>query len=203
MLRLRSPLYGLAAAAVILIALGLSLRYWHGPSNKSLALTLPGTLAADLVARHDSCVQLPDHHGPGFDRDDFAKIGNEMEQKLGFPVLSSNLTGSWTFHGASVCFVGNIRSAHLVFERDGKQFLSFFSLPPTAVKNSSDGAEYAEVDDRHPLAGFSTPAGFYCIVGSSTDGSLTLDQVRSMRDRLRPDVAAADTSLPFHVLAMH
>lgn len=201
--RLRVPLYGLAAAAVVVVAVMLVFHPGSSrPSNSNpvaSSLVMPASLADDLVARHDICCGENDHHGIA--SDDFAQIRRELREQLGFPVLSASIPG-WNFHGASVCLVGKTKSGHLVFARKDGQFVSLFSLPPQLLEAQPTSADYSEMAQKHPLAGFQTPGGLYFVVGSSPDGSLTLDEVRSMRERLRLDVAEADDGPPVS-LASH
>lgn len=201
--RLRVPLVGLAAAAIVVAAV---MPVFHpGPARPSnsnpvaSSLIIPSSLADDLVARHDICCSEADHHGIA--SDDFAQVRRELREQLGFPVLSASIPG-WNFHGASVCLVGKTKSGHLVFARKDGQFVSLFSLPPQLLEAQPTSGDYCEMAQKHPLAGFQTPGGLYFVVGSSPDGSLTLDEVRSMRERLRPDIAEADDGPPVS-LASH
>jgi len=190
-----NPLHGLAAAAIVLLGFGVSYHYFSKPSNPSNP-AIPVTLASDLISRHDSCCSLPDHHG--IKDDDFDQIAKEMGVHLGIPVMAAKLDGTWTFHGASYCPVGDLKSghisAHLVFARD-KQFVSLFSLP-ASVLNNVHIQSTSEMEQNHPLAAFQTSHGFYCVVGSSPDGSLTIEQVRVLRDQVQPKIAAADEDQP-------
>lgn len=210
--RFRQPLFGLAAAAMVVVAVTLVFRPWQqrrfdssSPPSNSLptAFGVPASLANDLVARHDFCSGEPDHHG--IPSDDFDEIRRELHEALGFPILSGSMPG-WDFHGASLCLVGKTKSGHLLFARKDGQFISLFSLPPQVVDAQGDEqgriGDYSQMAERHPLAGFHTMAGTYFVVGSSPDGSLTLDDVRSMRDRLKPDVAEGDDG-PSVSLASH
>jgi hypothetical protein len=163
--------YGWTAAAVMLIAVGLVFRFHRpGPNDHGsppVALALPTTLADELIARHDECCKATDHHMPGLSRDDFPKIAQQLREKLGFPILSARLPGSWDFHGASVCPVGTTKSGHLVFERGNNEFVSIFSLPRQFVSAMPSGKDFSETEQHHPIAGFATGDGFYCLVGSS------------------------------------
>ena len=90
--------------------------------------------------------------------------------------------------------MGNIDSGHLLFQRDGNQFVSIFSLPASFAAQLPASSEFDRASKDHPMAGFATAQGFYCVMGSSPDGSVTIDQIKSLRDRLRPDVAVAASS---------
>ena len=188
-----NPLYGLAAAAIVLLGFGISYHYFSPPSSNPVGpqfvasgSSLPVTLADNLVSRHDTCCRADDHHG--IPSDDFRQIARELERQLNIRVLASPLDPSWTFHGASVCPVGAVNSGHLVFARD-KQFVSLFSLP-ASVLNNAHLKPVSEMDQNHPIAAFETGNGVYCVVGSSADGSLTLQQVQFLRDKVQPSLAA-------------
>jgi len=189
--------YGWIAAGLMLVAVGLVFHFHpdvpNGRGSPPIALALPTVLADELIARHDECCEAEDHHMPGLPRDDFAAIGRELRQRLGFPILSAKLPGVWDFHGASICLVGSTKSAHLVFERGGGEFVSIFSLPHQFPPAGLANREFSEVAQHHPIAGFATVDGFYCVVGSSKGESLGLEQIRSLRDQLRPDVAGQIT----------
>ena len=199
--RWRSPLYGLAAAAAVALAIGVEIHFAHRttPSSNApiviAANVLPTSLARDLIQRHDECCDAVEHHGfdhHGVPGDDFAQVRRELHEKLGFPIMSANLPQGWKFHGGSVCPVGKFLSGHLVFIHDDRQFVSLLSVPPAFLDGTDQKGDCSQVTDNHPIAGFVTPDGFYCVVGSSTDGSLSVEQVRDLRNRLRPDVADAD-----------
>lgn len=192
----RSWLVGVAAAAVIVVGIGIYYSQRPAPSPNGGGIVTPAnelqaTLADQLVDRHEKCCAVSDHHMPGFSHDDFPLMGKQLTTVLGFPVLAVDLKGNWNFHGASICPVGptQIRSGHLVFERGDRTFVSIFSLPKNYDSCRTAPFEMQQIDAKHPMAGFLTASAFYCIVGSSKDGSLTLDDVRSIRDQLRSDVA--------------
>ena len=181
----------MVAAAVLVLGLGVSFWQLHPRQTQSgSAAVLPAALVHDLYARHDGCCKAPDHHMPGLPRRDFSRIGQSLSVMLHIPVLSGDPSGPWDFRGASICPVGERKSAHLLFAR-GNQAVSLFSLPPDSWKSPTENASCTECDGTHALAAFATANGFYCIVGSSTDGSLTIDQVRSARDRVRSDLIDA------------
>lgn len=189
--RLRSALYGLAAAAVFLLAVGLAFENWTGGGRRPLraprTIALPTALATDLFAQHDQDVKSKNHQAPGVAKIDFKLIGRQLQDRLNFPVLSADLPKpGWKFKGAQVCTVSKIVTAHLVFEYQGREYISLFSMPASSVSGSAPGCDYAQTDNRHLMAGFATQAGFYCVVATSTDESITIEEVRTIRDELRP-----------------
>jgi hypothetical protein len=162
----------------------------------TFASTVPQPVAHDLLESHDRCTKYLDHNAyPDLTRDDFATMRQRLEKRLGFPVLAGNVEealgrNGWKFKGAAVCKVGDVDAAHLVFVRDG-QAISIFSLPRGTCR-SPDGDPH-EVDDAnpdHPIAVFVWSDGVHCVLGSSTDRSLSVDQVRSVLEHLRPSLPA-------------
>ena len=198
-LRLRSPLYGLAAAAVFVLAVGMVFNAWTGgrggPDRAPRAIALPATSADALFASHDAWTKSRGHRVPGSTSGSFEVVSQQLHKRLGFPVLAADLPG-WKFDGAAVSNVANTKSAQLFFDSDGKQFVSVFSLPASFIQGVAPGCDYCQANDKHAMAGFATPSGFYCVVGSSTDGSLTLDNIRILRDGLRPQLAQRPLSTP-------
>lgn len=181
------PPIALAAAAIILIALGLvawRLSRVAPPYHQQMA-KLPNDLAQNLVKTHDYCCSQSDHHMPGLPRDDFSAIAKVLTARLGWPVLAAPLKDDWKFDGAAICPVGRSQSAHLVFKR-GKDDISIFSLPASLAPNAQHVAEYQEVEEGHPIAAFAANGGLFCVVGSGPDDTMKLSNVRAILDELRP-----------------
>jgi hypothetical protein len=184
--------YGLAAAAVVLVAMGITVYFVFASANP-----IPSALADALVVRHNGCCAAPDHHMPGLPQHDFAAIGRGLQRNLGFAILSAPLPGQWDFRGAAICPVGGVKSGHLVFEHvegQRKQFVSIFSLPRSAAQNAMPTGPCAEMAKGEAIAGLVMPGGIYCLVGSSNDKSLTLTEVESLRDQLQGKILALSTS---------
>ena len=201
--------YGFAAAAMVLLGFGIAYtlddtpfgrdRIGVGPGGTEVtfASTVPPPIAQGLVESHDRCSKYADHNVyPELSRDDFAAVRQRLERRLGFPVLAGSVEealgrSGWRFKGAAVCKVGGLETAHLVFVRDG-QAISIFSLPPRTCRES-DGGQPRECEDPnpdHPVAVFVWSDGAHCVVGSSTDRSLSVDQVRAVLEHLRPTLPA-------------
>jgi len=192
--RLRSAMYGLAAAAVFILAVGLAFQSWEGGGRRPLraprTIALPTALAADLFARHDVDAKAKDHQTPGIAKTDFKLIGRQLQERLNYPVLATDIPEpGWKFKGAKICTVDKIVTAHLLFELRGKEYLSLFSMPVSNISGAASGCDYSQSDDRHLMAGFATQTGFYCVVATSTDESITIEEVRTIRDELRPLMA--------------
>ena len=190
--------YGFAAAAMMVVGFGLASKLDRRNDGTAgvgtevtFASTVPPSIARGLVESHDRCSQIPSHSNDlQLSGQDFAVIRQRLEDYLGFPVLAGNVEealgrNGWKFKGAAVCNVGGVDAAHLVFARAG-QAISIFSLPPSACRHSADPHEIEDANPDHPTAVFVWSDGVHCVVGSSTDRSLSVDQVRAVLEHLRP-----------------
>ncbi len=183
----------LAAAAVLLLAIGLA-AYVYLPSlfstEPAVAQALPAKVIAGMVSQHDACAKLPDHHLlDGITGNDFARIAQALQAQLRRPVIAGDLGDGWVFRGAGVCKVANSPAGHLLFTR-GQQSVSVYSMPPIAYASNKSGGNYELVKDGHPIAGFTTRAGLFCVVGYDPQNALTLEEVTALRDAVRPTLTA-------------
>jgi hypothetical protein len=202
--------YGVAAAAMVLLGFGIAFKLDDTPFGRerfatttgaggtevTFASTVPQPIARGLLESHERCSKYPDHNVyPELSRDDFAAVRQRLERRLGFPVLAGNVEealgrNGWRFKGAAVCKVGDLETAHLVFVRQG-QAISIFSLPPhTCREGDGRPRECEDANPDHPVAVFVWSDGVHCVVGSSNDRSLSVDQVRSVLEHLRPTLPA-------------
>ena len=206
-LRYPRSVYGLAAAAMMVIGFAVAYQldqpptrpvYWgstvssatHSTSNPSMPpAVLPASVAERLVDVHSRCARLPVHNAfRDIPRDDFDALRRRLENELGFPVLAGPIDGGrgdWVFRGGAICPVGQVPAAHLVFSRKG-QAVSVFSLPRAAFPQANDDEVDEDRNPDHPLTVFVRPGGIHCIVGSSSDGSLSPEDLRLIGERLRP-----------------
>jgi hypothetical protein len=158
--------------------------------NEPVIGDVPSNLAVALINRHNACSQLKDHHI--LKGDNLPALKVELERQMNFPVAIVALGDGWVFKGAGRCDVGNTPSAHVLFAR-GKQELSVFSMPADIVRNVSThtGPTLFESQYRDdPIAGGTRGAVTYAVVGSSTDGSLTLGEVVTLRDQVMASIPA-------------
>ena len=96
------------------------------------------------------------------------------------------LDDEWEFAGAAVCPVDSYPCSPLVDRRRGQNVaVSIFSLPRHSCANINGEWECEYHDPRHPMAGVIADGGVYCVIGSSPDGSLTLNDVRQIFEDLR------------------
>jgi hypothetical protein len=226
-LRHPRPLYGLAASLTMVIGFAVAYQLDQPPAWKSTsgayvvsspnapAASLPATLPSALPPRlfqrladaHDRCVVYPDHDGfKNLSRNDFAGVGQRLQNELGFAVLAAPLDdaavagkgagpgtapgarpvdakGPWNFRGGAVCSVGQVAVGHLLFTRKG-QAVSLFSLPRASCPAARTGDVFQGDDPDHPTTVIVRPGGIHCIVGSSKDGSLSAQSLAPIVDRL-------------------
>ena len=203
-LRHPNSIYGMAAAAMVLIGFAIAARlgndspprvggtgttvaeYDYVPAKPVLAIPV----LKGVLDQHDSSRDrltedkfLKDVH-PG----DFNALRKRLSSNLGFKALSAPLTdeeGAWTFRGASLCKIDKYPASHLVFERPGET-ISVFSLPRASCPDARIGLAYHIADADHPLVVFVRSDGVHFIVGSSDERSLTPEDLRGICNRLRP-----------------
>ena len=200
--------YGFAAAAMVLVGFGLAHRLDDTPFGRddfaqtggggtdvTLASTLPPPIRRGMLESHDRCQKFEHNAYPDLPAGNFPAMRERLEKHLGFPVLAGDVEealgrNGWRFQGAAVCKVGGVDAAHLVFVRN-RQAISLFSLPRSCSHTTRGGGarECEDPNPDHPVALFVWSDGVHCVVGSSTDRSLSVDQVRSVLDHLRPTLA--------------
>ncbi len=186
--RWHSVVYASIAACVMLFGIAFLVMSYLGyfdrqPSyaGRSVTRDVSPALADAMVARHTACGKLHDHHLIA--GDDIPMLKIKLEAQLGYPVAVVMPGNGWIFKGAGRCDVGETPAAHLLFER-GTQEVSVFSLPAAAVRPvSTDTRFYQSECNGCPLASAVHGAAMYAAVGSSTDGSLTLYDVITIRDQ--------------------
>lgn len=176
----RRRAYGFAAAAVIVLGVGLLVLYYQGMFDRvtggggtAYAIVLPSktdvplTLARSMLATHTACGKLHDHHTvKDLDGNTYAALTVKLTADLGFPTLVRGIGPEWKFKGASTCDVGALRGAHLMFAK-GDQTISIFSLPSSCMTGVPPGAQYEGTVDDYPVAGFARPGTVYAVIGSS------------------------------------
>jgi len=184
----RRQVYRFAAAAILLIGIGsLAFQLWntnHQPTSS--AYVLPVSLYKAMVATHKAratdVAQSPDAVKSLAD-------AAKLSQTTNRPVFVADLTkDGWPFDGAAVRAVGQFTAAQLFFTK-GNAAVSVFSLPASAVPNAADNSTYGTVFNGAPIAGFVKNGGLFCIVGTSPDGSLTVDEVKALLERHRGELA--------------
>ncbi|HEY7117324.1 MAG TPA: hypothetical protein VH475_12095 [Tepidisphaeraceae bacterium] len=174
-----------AAAAVLLIGLGVLAFQILNPNKPGKGYAFPNSLYKAMDNAHQA--RLSGSASP--DAVTALASANALASQLGRPVFAPDLSkDGWSFQGAAVRKVGGEQAAQLFFTK-GKSSLSVFSLPASAVPQASDGSTYAVTFSGTPIAGIVSGKGLYCIVGTSPDGSLQVDEVKRLLDAHQADIA--------------
>lgn len=206
-----------AAAALILLVVGLSVFVLNDAATPirpgdgfAAANVLPAAYLTGLVQRHDACRDnyTGRHHNLKCDKGDFQQIAAQLEAEMHGPVLVIDpRQDGWNFHGAAMCpvpvkrgaAVESRRASHLLFDREGRQSLSVISVPFEGSCRAKPGETF--VDDagqNHLVVGFLDNNELHCLIGHSTDGSLTRDDLRRMGEKYQ--IAVQTIRLPHNML---
>lgn len=175
-----NPLVGLAAAAMIILSIGLI--YTNIMKDRDGPRGLPQAMAIDMAAAHDRALANAALHDVAAPKGDLNAIRKELSGKLGHPVLVASLGNDWEFQGARVASVGTTDAAQLIFKnKKNADTVSVFSVPGQAYYATEEGMEYEQDVDGHPLAGFVRKGIVHCIVGSK-GSKLDEDDLAELRD---------------------
>lgn len=183
----RSPLYKLAVAAVFVLgfaSLGYQIWQMNQKPDYNVATAVPDSLYAAMLQTHTA------RAGGSAGGDSVASLdaASGLTSQIKRPVFVADLTkDGWKFQGGAVRNVGSQPAAQLFFTKD-KASISVFSLPASAAPNAKDGMTYEKNFHDSPIAGFLKGNGLFCIVGSSEDNSLTVDEVKRLLESHRGDV---------------
>ena len=190
----RGPVFKFAAAAVLVLGLG-SMGYQIYLANRPPPYTavaqyaVPPSLYKGMTQTHDE--RVAGSATPPDTTTDLA-AAKGLSGAVKRPVFVAQLTSNgWKFEGGGVRDVGPHSAAQLFFTK-GNASISVFSLPASAVPQAKDDVTYDTVFNGHPIAGFVHKGGLYCIVGSSTDDSLKLDEVKALLQSHRGEIAQGD-----------
>ncbi len=168
---------------------------WSARPTAASAAVLTAAMRDDLVQTHDHCAGRADHQHLPVPRTNGYAIAASLRSQLDRPVLVSRPADpAWRFAGASVCPVGSVRSAHLVFRRRDGDALSLFSLPRSAAATAADGAQFQGETDHHPIVGFVKHRAVYCLVGSGCAADVSVARLDDMRRQLESQVVVADAT---------
>ena len=185
----------IAAAAAVWVGGGVS-HFGHRTTPAAPAVLAVG-LQDDLVQTHDHCLRSADHQQLPVPRSNGYAIAANLRSQLDRPVMVSHpADAGWRFAGASVCPVGSVRSAHLVFRRTDGDALSLFSLPRSAAPAAADGQQFQGSADGHPIVGFVRHKAVYCLVGSGCATDVSVTRLADIRRQLEQQVVVADATTP-------
>ena len=215
-LRHPRPLYGLAAAAMMVIGFGIAYQLdrpsgsrfvspsytvsdpWPAappprtaptPRATTSPVVLPAKVAEQLFETHARCVSHGDHDG--FDdvsRADFDALRQRLERQLGYRVLAGPVDDG---RGRWEFRGGAVCTVGDVRAAHlvfvrNGQAVSVFTLPKSVCPDARGGEVAEDPNPAHPLAVYVRPNGVQCIVGTSGDGSLFPQQLRLIAESLRP-----------------
>lgn len=207
-----------AAAALVALAVGAFTAFLADdsgqvtprPGHLASASVLPASYLTGLVQRHDECRQryADRHHTLACDQTNFEQIDAQLEAQMKAPVLVIDpRPDGWKFDGAAVCPVPvhrdngteNVRASHLLFHRDGRQTLSVISVAFKGSCKAKPGETFIdEAGQNHLIVGFLDNEELHCLVGHSTDGSLTKEDLRRLSDKYQ--IAVQTIRLPHNML---
>ncbi len=173
----QSPLYKLAMAAVVLICVGVAavIVYKSNQPPKYDQYAFPKQLYTDMVVTHNA-------RASSATGDTVTALASaaDLSKQLNRPVFVADLSkDGWAFAGGAVRSVGSRSAAQLFFTK-GKSKISVFSLPREAVPDAPEGAHYDITWKDAAIAGFMGKGGLFCIVGTSEDKSLNVDEVKRL-----------------------
>ena len=183
----RSPLYRFAVAAVLVLGFGgLGYQIWqmNRTPTYDVATAVPESLYAAMIETHTARATGKVGGDTVTTVDGAAGLAVQVKR----PVLAADLAkDGWAFQGGAVRTVGSHSAAQLFFTK-GKAAISVFSLPAAAAPGAKEGMTYETTRGTSPIAGFLTRGGLFCIVGSSEDASLNVDDVRKLLEAHRGDL---------------
>lgn len=189
----RMRLYALAALLVIGLGLG-ALMLWPKAEPP-----VPDWFADAMISAHDSYKTVAAHPaGRDLPQNDLNALRDRLKQDVGHPVLVAMLGNGWQFKGAALVEINRVMTSHLMFSR-GSDSISIFSISANLLYSNQqhDGSVYSEVRAGHELAGFVSGGAVHCLVAQSADQSISLADVRGLRDKLRESpTAMGATSSP-------
>ena len=186
-----------AAAVVVAVAFGLGLLKGtrFTPIVAVVSAPLPASLETQLIQTHDQCSRGADHQRLPVPRSNGYAIAASLRSRLDRPVLVSQPDDrQWRFAGASVCPVGDVRSAHMVFRRADGDTLSVFSLPRSVAPAASDGQQFRIEGNGHAVVGFVRHGAVYCLVGSGCPGDVSVAKLDALSRQMQRQVVVGDAA---------
>ena len=180
-----NPFVGLAAAAMLIIGVGLIYTNVLRKGDDGRLTELPKQMALDMAAAHDRALANAALHELKAPKDDLSAVRGELKEKLEHPVLVASLGSDWDFQGARVATVGTTPASELVFKsKKTGDTVSVFSIPGRAYYATEEGLEYEQVADGHPIAGFVRKGIVHCLVGSK-GSKIDEDDLAKIRNQVQ------------------
>jgi hypothetical protein len=185
----RGPLYKLAVAAVLVLGFGsLAYQIWdmrRPPGGYQTDLAISDALFDAMVKTHNARVAAG---GAAGDTVTALASAGDLGRQVGRPVWAADLTkDGWTFVGGAVRDVAKNPTGQLFFTK-GNAAISVLSMPASAASDAIEGQKYERMFGGTPIAGFVKGKGLFCIVGTSSDGSLKLPDVAGLLGKHRDEI---------------
>jgi hypothetical protein len=173
----------IAAAAVLLIVVGVSFTYWrhvkHEEEEREEYLAANRTLLEAMIGAQEK----PDA-SPGTavaaDVADPVAVSADLQGKLGRYVPVVRLAG-WKLDSAGTTQVAGAQGGRWRLSK-GRRTLTVLSLPREAFKGEEGYDEYDFMLNNHAIAGYVRDGGIHCVVG---DPSMTASESIALREELR------------------
>jgi hypothetical protein len=187
-----SPLVGLAAAAALLISVGLIYNHFRSESgDDSAQIELPQSLALAMIVTADQGAAAHEANlVQNVGAPDYTMLTQTLREKLGHPVMVASLGPDWTLKSAGVSRLSEVPASHMVFTR-GQDSVSLFSLSGARFYATQEGSDYAQMEAGRPIAGFVYKGAVHCVVGGS---GMSLKEVTKLRDKLRSSLSMTSSS---------
>jgi hypothetical protein len=173
----------IAAAAVLLIVVGVSFTYWrhvkHEEEEREEYLAANRILLEAMIGAQEK----PDASAGtavAADVADPAAVSAELQGKLGRYVPVVRLAG-WKLESAGTTQVAGAQGGRWRLSK-GRRTLTVLSLPREAFKGEEGYDAYNFVLDKHAIAGYVRDGGIHCVVG---DPSMTASESIALREELR------------------
>lgn len=190
-----SPIKSLAAAVLVTIGvacLGYQLYRMNRPTPMGVTVEkIPASVAHTLADDHDHMVADANKWSSEIPHDNPEQLAAALKQKLNYAPMTASPGDGFSLVGAVPTGKGS--GAQLLYQK-GNQTVSVFSLPASQVPLCQNNANVSGAAiPNHPMAGFVHDGGFYMLVGSSTDNSISSTEVQALRNKLRSTMPGAAT----------
>lgn len=188
----QSRTYGLAAAAVLLLGVGLLALEARGvlearPRPAAVA-SAPTMLSSSLSRAHDRCVKGEVSH-PFASTDLPAAIRQKLGADAGVAAPDPEIGQGWQLKSAGFCRVGGQVAAQMFYTRGG-QSISVFAISLRSGRIPVEGESYIDIVNGRPMAGTVVGNAMYCVVGGGGSERVSLQDVQAVRNRVLQGAAS-------------
>jgi len=180
---LRSPMLGLALAAMVVIVVSMAAKYYlQSTATPPPMAMLPQSFADGMAKAHDESVAALTPDLPPLA---LAEMKTKAKQ-LGGPInnlqaLAPDLGKEWSPRDVKETTIDGVKTVQVTYTR-GNNALSLFSVWTKKVYSAQDGSTYEQEADKHAIAGFVRNGTTYCAVG---DRGVGKDEVKKLATTIR------------------